>query len=86
MLDLLNNYSPTEIIIFIITISFSLKGVINFYDWAKERIKEPVDKVYDKKEIQKKILETLEIHGEQISRMSKSVDILIASDKDDIKA
>ena len=32
MLELLNNYSLSEIIIFIIMLAFSLKGVINFYD------------------------------------------------------
>lgn len=32
MLELLNNYSLSEIIIFIIMLAFSLKGVIDFYD------------------------------------------------------
>ena len=46
MLDLLNHYSLTEIITFIILLSLSIKGVIDFYDWAKKRIKEPVDRIY----------------------------------------
>ena len=36
MLDLLNHYSLTEIITFIILLSLSIKGVIDFYDWAKK--------------------------------------------------
>lgn len=32
MLELLNNYSLTDIIIFIVMLAFSLKGVIDFYD------------------------------------------------------
>lgn len=32
MLDLLNNYSLTEIITFIVILAFSIKGVIDFYD------------------------------------------------------
>lgn len=86
MLDLLKSYSLTEIIIFIIMLAFAIKGVVDFYDWAKKRIKEPVDKAYSDKEIQKKVLDTLESHNEQIEKMSKAIDILIASDKDDIKS
>ena len=86
MLDLLNHYSLTEIITFIILLSLSIKGVIDFYDWAKKRIKEPVDRIYTDKEMQKRVLDTLESHNEQINKMSKAVDILIRSDKDDIKS
>ena len=86
MLDLLNNYSLTEIIVFIVTLSFSIKGVIDFYDWAKKRIKEPVDKQYTDKEMQKKVLNTLEAHNQEIGKISKAIDILIRSDKDDIKS
>lgn len=86
MLDLLKNYSLTDIIIFIVILAFAIKEIINFYDWAKKRIKEPVDKKYTERETQQKILETLNSHNEQIEKMSKSIDILIRSDKDDIKA
>ena len=86
MLNLLNNYSLTEIIIFIITLAFAIKGIVDFYDWAKKRIKEPVDKTYTEKEMKQKVLGTLKSHNEQIDKISKAIDILIASDKDDIKA
>lgn len=86
MIELLNNYSLTEILIFIIMLAFAIKGVINFYDWAKERVKEPVDKIYSKRERKQKILNTLEAHNQQIEEISKAINILIDSDKDDIKA
>lgn len=86
MIELLNNYSLTEILMFIIMLAFAIKGVIDFYDWAKKRIKEPVDKTYTEKEMKQKVLGTLESHNEQIDKISKAIDILIASDKDDIKA
>ena len=86
MIDLLKNYSLTEIGIFIITLSLAIKGFVNFYDWAKERIKNPFDKKYTEKEIQKKILDTLDLHNEQIGKMSKAINILLESDRDDIKA
>ena len=86
MLNLLKNYSLTEIIVFIIMLALAVKGIIDFYDWAKKRIKEPIDNSYNKKQIGKKMLETLENHNQQIDKMSRAIDILIASDKDDIKA
>ena len=86
MLNLLKNYSLTEIIVFITMLALAVKGIIDFYDWAKKRIKEPIDNSYSKKQINKKMLETLENHNQQIDKMSRAIDILIASDKDDIKA
>lgn len=86
MLDLLNNYSLTEIIIFVIMLSFAVKGIVDFYDWAKNRLNKTTDKIYTNKEIQKKVLETLELHNAQIEKMSKAINILIDSDKDDIKS
>ena len=86
MLNLLQQYSLTEIIIFIITVALAIKGIIDFYDWAKQRIKVPLDKRYTNKEIQQKVLDTLNAHNEQIDTMAKSINILIASDKDDIKS
>ena len=86
MLDLLQNYSLAEIGTFIVLLSFAIKGVVDFYDWAKERIKKPVNKECTEKEMQKKVLDTLEEHNEEIAQMSKAIDILIRSDKDDIKS
>lgn len=86
MLELLNNYSLTEIIIFIIMLAFSIKGIIDFYDWAKKRIKEPIDREQSEQEMKQKILTTLESHDKQIIEMSKAINILIESDRDDIKS
>ena len=38
MLDLLKNYSLTDIAIFIVMLAFTIKSVVDFYDWAKNRI------------------------------------------------
>jgi len=37
MLDLLKNYSLSEIVIFVVVLALAVKGVIDFYDWAKNR-------------------------------------------------
>lgn len=86
MLDLIKSYSMTEIATFIILLALAIKGVIDFYDWAKGRIKKPIDKEYNEQEMQKKVFDTLTSHNEQIDKMSKAITILINSDKDDIKA
>lgn len=86
MLELLNNYSLSEIIIFIIMLAFSSKSIIDFYDWAKTRIKEPITKEQSEREIKQKVLNTLELHSKQITEMSKSINILLESDRDDIKS
>ena len=86
MLELLKNYSLTDIIIFIVMLSLAVKGVVDFYDWAKSKMVNTTDKKYTNKEMQKKILDTLESHNTQIDKMSKAINILIESDKDDIKA
>ena len=86
MLDLFKNYSLTDIVMFIIMLSLAIKGTVDFYDWAKNRLSKTTDKKYTDKEMQKKVLDTLESHNQQIDKMSKAIDILINSDKDDIKA
>ena len=86
MLDLLKNYSLTDIVIFIVMLAFAIKGVVDFYDWAKKRIKEPINKEQSEREIKQKVLNTLESHNKQIMEMSKAINILIESDRDDIKS
>lgn len=86
MLDLFKNYSLTDISIFVVMLSLAIKGIVDFYDWAKNRIQHPLDVRYNNKEMQKKVLETLESHNAEIDKMSKAINILIESDKDDIKA
>jgi len=93
MLDLLKNYTLEEVLIFIVMLSFAIKGFIDFYDWAKKRFRFPIDKEYDKKAKEQEIVKKLISHEEQIlsckeclENINKNMNILIASDKDDIKA
>ena len=86
MLDLLKNYSLTDIAIFVVMLAFAIKGIVDFYDWAKSRIRKTTNKEQSVEELHQKMLETLESHNTQIEKMSKAVDILIRSDKDDIKS
>ena len=86
MLQLLQSYSITEILMFLVMFALAIKEIINFYDWAKKRIKEPLKAESQKEKTQEEILGTLDKHTEQIEGILKILDILTASDKDDIKA
>ena len=93
MLDLFKNYSLTEIAIFITMLAFAIKGIIDFYDWAKDRIKKPIDKENIEKAKEQEVMAKLVAHEEQIlyckeclENINKNMSILISSDKDDIKA
>lgn len=99
MKELLEHYTVAEIIIFLVAAGTILKGAVDFYDWGKARIKRIFDKEYtsEKKQdsIDKKFMEedrrikTLEenqtIMIDTLSKLNTKVDLLIESDKDDIK-
>ena len=93
MHDLLTNYSLEQIIMFVVILALALKGLIDFYDWAKKRfnaittkehlklnekasIKEDIDKLYQIQVTQ----------NEAIDKLTQSVNLLLRSDKDEIKA
>lgn len=87
--DLITNYSVEQIILFIVSLAVALKAVISFWDWAVERLR----KVFNKETKQEKKDEELEKLKEQqlkmhadMDNMMKSIQLLLDSDKDDIKA
>ena len=100
MLDLLQHYSVSQIIIFLVLICVAIKGIIDFYDWIHRKIEE-VFNVKSSKNTQKEQLERRLAKGDTImnelkqqqkntnriiQELTKKIDILIESDKDDIKA
>lgn len=93
MLQLLQNYSIEDILIFIVILACALRGAVTFFEWALDEIKGLFDKEYAKKtekmnvkEEIRKLCEIQESQHEDIKKITKSVDLLIRSDKDDIKA
>lgn len=100
MLELLNDYSVSEILIFIVILAIAVKETVSFYDWAKGRIKQSYDKnneqeeeidtiedriAKDEKNIQN-LTKTQNGLKDSIDDIMKKIDLLIVSDKDDIKA
>lgn len=98
--DLLANYSLEQIIAFIVTLALAIKGCISFFDWGIDRLRKLFDKEHiteqNKKDLnnrietdEKKIQELVNLHKkteQNIQDLTKSVEMLIASDKDDIKS
>lgn len=100
MINLLQRYSISEILIFIVLLALAIKGVITFIDWVHEKIKKAFNKQQNKIDEKKKILDKLDQDGQLIASLqqqqaetdkilnvlSKKIDTLIKSDKDDIRA
>ena len=89
MLELLQNYTVAEIISFIILLSLAIKAIISFLDWAKERLfkffrKEEKGNSLD--DTLSKIIESQEQLSKEIKKINDTINILIHSDKDDIKS
>lgn len=89
MVELLSIYSVSEILAIIVTLALAIKGVVSFWDWAKERLQRMFNKETQQKTIQQRI-ETLAESQQQlmeaVTKLTEKVDMLIDSDKDDIKA
>lgn len=100
MLDLLQHYSISEIFLFIILLALAFKGVVTFFEWLQEHIKKAfnikIGKISEKERVDKKIedgeifmnelREHQKINDETLKSLSKKIDVLVQSDKDDIKA
>lgn len=87
--SLLAHYSISEILTILIVLSLSLKGCISFFDWAGKKTKELVYKA----DQPLKMKENIQHHEQEIKKLdnsitelSKLINLLIESDKDDIKA
>lgn len=100
MIDLLQYYSLHDILVFAIFFALAIKSLISFFDWAYEKIKNVFDKQHTKLN-EKQLLQQRLQHGSQVMTtlknnqevtdvilkdLSKKIDTLIDSDKDDIKS
>lgn len=100
MIDLLQHYSLSNIIVFAVLLALAVKGLVSFFDWAHDRIKKTFNKEHSKLN-EKQELERRLQHGSQIMStlqdsqletdmilkdLSAKIDMLIDSDMDDIKS
>lgn len=93
MVELLQTVSLDQIVLIVITLACSLKGLISFYDWGKERLgkiflkdqnaKEEIENIKEAiQELKKSQMETYQ----DLKDIKNSLQILLESDRDDIKA
>lgn len=89
MAQLLATYSIAEILVFITLLAIAVKGVVTFWDWAADRLR----KIFHKETQQQidrdtinQIAERQEKFFNDLQELNKKINILIDSDKDDIKA
>jgi hypothetical protein len=100
MVDLLSTYSLRDIFLCIVLFAIAVKGLIEFMDWIKERTRKwyqkdtadqsIMDDVGKKLQDTEKRIEALEsqqkAYLDMLNKMNDNIDLLIRSDKDDIKA
>lgn len=89
MIQVLNNYSLSEILMFLIIFALGIKGFFTFWDWGAERLRkffhrenqQDIDreKIHQLSENQNKLIENM-------NKLTEKIDMLIESDKADIKA
>ena len=88
MTQLFTHYSVSEIILFIIIFAVAVKKLIDFADWAKTRAKQAVKQAEKPSYLE----QAIKRHDDELSDIKKElsdikelVNLLIQSDKDDIK-
>lgn len=100
MIDLLQHFSMSEILTFTIFLALAIKSLISFFDWGYNRWQKVFNKEHSKLSKQQELERRLQ-HGSQIINslkenqernnqyirdLSAKIDMLIDSDKDDIKS
>lgn len=100
MVTLLQSYSLSDILIFIIILGLAIKSTVSFYDWAYERLERIFSqgnkKINEKEQLEQRlrkgsqIMNALEQSQEKTDQalqdLTKKINLLIESDKDDIRA
>ena len=88
MSQLVTHYSVSEIILFIIILAVAIKELITFIDWAKHRTAQAVHQSERSSELKKASQRHEDELNEircSIKSLQQSINLLILSDRDDIK-
>lgn len=100
MKDLVGTYSAQEILLFLVTFALAIKGFVSFWDWGYERLKKVFKKETDQENEMDAIQEQIDEHKREyeilkenqgqlqntLTNLMEKVNLLIDSDKDDIKS
>jgi hypothetical protein len=89
LIQLLKQFDITTFLTFVIVLALATKGIIVFFDWAKERLM----KMFNKQTKKQRQIEQLRQQEKSIRELKNNMEsiqskmnLLIESDKDDIKA
>lgn len=92
MLELLKNYTVSDILIFIVFLAIATKGVVNFIDWLRKKGKVAVKAATAQEESRKKIMQQVDKIAKQtqetqdkVTYLTDSNDIVFLAIKDLIK-
>lgn len=89
MKELIQNYSLKDIILFIVILAAAIKGIVSWYEWAVGKISTKVHKEDRYSLLQAEITKLIESQkqtNDTVGEMAKTLQVLVDSDKDDIKA
>lgn len=89
MIKLIETYSLSDIIIFLVTFSLAVKGIVAFWDWTIERLRKVFKKENQKekdREIIEKLVQQQDEFEKTLNNITDKINLLIQSDKDDIKS
>ncbi len=100
MIELIQRFSAGEIIIFIVLFAIAVKKIVDFIDWVNLKIKNIFDKKNRQIQQHDKIIQRLKqgddvmaglqqnqkATDEILNNLLKKINLLIQSDKDDIKS
>lgn len=100
MLNLLEHYSGTQILIFVVLLGLAIKSVVTFFDWAYARLKQIFNKETNQLTKEEELEQRLS-HGSNIMKslqqqqketdqilknLTQKINLLIDSDRDDIRS
>lgn len=93
MLELLSKFSVEQILVFLVLLAIAIKSIVEFIDWVKGRLNKHDDKTQktidyhrETKEWRKSVEGDIENFVDCLNKITSKVDLLMASDKDAIKA
>lgn len=99
MIQLLQHYTLPDIIIFTVFLALAVKSLFSFFDWVQQRIKKSFNKEHNKLNNKDQLQRRLQ-HGSQLMAklqtnqestdsvlkdLNEKINVLIESDKDNIK-
>ena len=88
-MQLFTKFNLTTIIEFIVLLALAIKGCFSFIEWAFPRIKGFINRTQQPEKIKYNIKQNLEEINkikDKINTLCEKIDVLIKSDRDDIKA